>query len=103
MARKLGPYEIRSELGRGAMAQVWRAYDAVLDREGETVGVVEAVQFDLECGDVATITVRLSGSFLGDLLGSGETVEVPGAKLDEFWEGRVRLALSKEQLKEREF
>jgi serine/threonine protein kinase len=33
VARKLGPYEIRSELGRGAMAQVWRAYDPVLDRE----------------------------------------------------------------------
>jgi tRNA A-37 threonylcarbamoyl transferase component Bud32 len=29
----MGPYELRSELGRGAMAKVWRAYDPVLDRE----------------------------------------------------------------------
>lgn len=29
----LGPYELRGELGRGAMARVWRGYDPNLDRE----------------------------------------------------------------------
>jgi serine/threonine-protein kinase len=29
----IGPYEIRGELGRGAMATVWRAWDTKLDRE----------------------------------------------------------------------
>lgn len=29
----LGPYELRGELGRGAMAVVWRAWDTRLDRE----------------------------------------------------------------------
>lgn len=29
---KLGPYELRGELGRGAMAIVWRAWDTRLDR-----------------------------------------------------------------------
>ena len=77
--------------------------DTVIDREGETVGVVEGVQFDMECGDVATITMHLSGGFLGDLLGGGETVEIPGTQLDEFWEGKVRLALTKEQSKNHEF
>jgi hypothetical protein len=33
MARKLGPYQIHSELGRGAMAVVWRAHDSVLERD----------------------------------------------------------------------
>jgi hypothetical protein len=30
---RLGPYELRGELGRGAMAIVWRGYDPKLDRE----------------------------------------------------------------------
>ena len=29
----LGPYELRGELGRGAMARVWRAFDPNLERE----------------------------------------------------------------------
>ncbi|MDR2721391.1 MAG: BofC C-terminal domain-containing protein [Coriobacteriaceae bacterium] len=29
----LGPYELRGELGRGAMAKVWRAWDPKLERE----------------------------------------------------------------------
>ncbi len=33
MSRTLGPYEIHSELGRGAMAVVWRAHDSVLERD----------------------------------------------------------------------
>ncbi len=33
MARTLGPYKIHSELGRGAMAVVWRAHDSVLERD----------------------------------------------------------------------
>ncbi len=30
---RLGPYELRGELGRGAMARVWRAWDPNLERE----------------------------------------------------------------------
>ena len=33
MTDYLGPYELRGELGRGAMAIVWRAWDAKLERE----------------------------------------------------------------------
>lgn len=33
MTSNLGPYELRGELGRGAMAVVWRGYDTRLDRE----------------------------------------------------------------------
>ena len=29
----IGPYELRGELGRGAMARVWRAWDPSLERE----------------------------------------------------------------------
>ncbi len=33
MRETLGPYELRGELGRGAMAVVWRAWDPKLERE----------------------------------------------------------------------
>ncbi len=33
MSRTLGPYQVHSELGRGAMAVVWRAHDSVLERD----------------------------------------------------------------------
>jgi len=33
LAEYLGPFELRGEIGRGAMAVVWRGYDPTLDRE----------------------------------------------------------------------
>ena len=33
IGKKLGSYEIRSLIGSGGMAQVYRAYDAALDRD----------------------------------------------------------------------
>ncbi len=33
MSTVLGPYELRSELGRAAVAIVWRAFDTSLERE----------------------------------------------------------------------
>ena len=33
MQSRIGPYELRGELGRGAMARVWRAWDPNLQRE----------------------------------------------------------------------
>ncbi|MCL2808385.1 MAG: serine/threonine protein kinase, partial [Coriobacteriia bacterium] len=32
-SKNLGPYELRGELGRGAMAKVWRAWDSKLHRD----------------------------------------------------------------------
>ncbi|MBN1629239.1 MAG: serine/threonine protein kinase [Thermoleophilia bacterium] len=46
MVRTLGPYEIRSKLGRGVAAVFWRAYDPVLEREVALREVV--IPFDLD-------------------------------------------------------
>jgi hypothetical protein len=53
VAEKLGPYQIHSELGRGAMAVVWRARDTVLERDvavkepllPEGIDTVDAAEF----------------------------------------------------------
>ncbi|MCL1797667.1 MAG: BofC C-terminal domain-containing protein [Eggerthellaceae bacterium] len=54
MARKkqsntLGPYELRGELGRGAMAKVWRAWDPKLERE---VAIKEPLFDERLSGDI---------------------------------------------------
>jgi len=43
----IGPYELRGELGRGAMAKVWRAWDPKLERE---VAIKEPL-FDARLGE----------------------------------------------------
>ena len=53
MQNRIGPYELRGELGRGAMARVWRAWDSNLQRE---VAIKEPI-FDS----------RLSGTLLDEL------------------------------------
>jgi serine/threonine protein kinase len=59
VTRTLGPYELRSELGRGAMAVVWRAYDPVLDREVALKEAVVAHGTDAAtAGELATRFVR---------------------------------------------
>ncbi|MHB1134788.1 MAG: PRC-barrel domain-containing protein [Chloroflexota bacterium] len=84
--------ENRVRIGKG---------NKVIDRDGEDVGLVEEVQFDMECGDVSSITVRLGSGFLHDLFGGGELVEIPGSQLDEFWEGSIRLTIGKAELERR--
>ncbi len=58
MAENLGPYQILGELGRGAMAIVWRAHDTRLDRE---VAVKEPV---VPAGTDATTAAELSARFV---------------------------------------
>jgi len=64
----IGPYEIRGELGRGAMAVVWRAWDPKLEREialkepliGVTVDPVLAAEFSERFVREARTAARLS-------------------------------------------
>ncbi|MCL2807163.1 MAG: protein kinase [Coriobacteriia bacterium] len=54
----LGPYELRGELGRGAMAKVWRAWDPKLERE---VAIKEPLFDERLAEDVIT---ELSARFI---------------------------------------
>ena len=58
MVRTLGPYEIRSKLGRGVASVFWRAYDPALERE---VALCEPViPHDLDSSARADFLGRLS-------------------------------------------
>ena len=43
---KLGPYEIREEIGRGGMAAVYRAYQTSVDREVAIKVILKSVALD---------------------------------------------------------
>ncbi|NTU71584.1 MAG: transporter substrate-binding domain-containing protein [Coriobacteriia bacterium] len=58
MADMLGPYELRGELGRGAMAVVWRAFDTKLERE---VAIKEPV---IPANADATVATEFAARFV---------------------------------------
>jgi hypothetical protein len=90
---RIGPYEIRGELGRGAMAVVWRAWDGALEREVALkepllpAGLADAARdeymqrFQRECRTAArlnhpnTVTVFDAGVFDGRAVVVSELVE----------------------------
>ena len=46
LGSKLGPYEIREEIGRGGMATVYRAYQPTVDRDVAIKVITKAIAHD---------------------------------------------------------
>ena len=79
MPERIGPYAIRSVLGRGAMAVVYEGYDA----EGERTVAVKVLETDLEHDTDATARIdreiqaleKIHHASVAQLVGSGKTEE----------------------------
>jgi serine/threonine-protein kinase len=63
----LGPFELRGELGRGAMAVVWRGWDRQLEREvaiKEPVEEADKVLKEMKAAGYKAAYVKQSGERL---------------------------------------
>jgi sporulation protein YlmC with PRC-barrel domain len=71
---------------------------AVVDSDGDDIGVVDDLRFDQQGGRLIGLTVRLGGA-LRTLLGGGEVAEVASQQIESVEEGVVRLRVHKDDLK----
>jgi sporulation protein YlmC with PRC-barrel domain len=72
--------------------------DAVMDKDGHDLGVVDELRLDPKSGSVQGFTLRVGG-LLRTLFGGGEHVEVSRSHIDRVGEGIVHLRLTKEEVK----
>ncbi|MCC6176400.1 MAG: PRC-barrel domain-containing protein [Chloroflexi bacterium] len=73
---------------------------AVVDRDGDDLGIVDDVRLDAKTGDLCSFVLRV-GSGLVTLFGGGETVEVPAEAIDRIEDGAVFLKHGKADLRPR--
>ncbi len=70
---------------------------AVLDRNGDDVGVVDDVRLDAVSGQLQGFVLRVGGT-LRTLFGGGETVDVEASDVERVESEAVRLRISKDSL-----
>lgn len=89
MSHTVGPYELRSELGRGGMAVVWRAWDPLLERE---VAVKELL---IPSGTDAATSAELAARFVREAKATAY-LSHPGivtVHAADIYQGRAALAM----------
>jgi uncharacterized protein YrrD len=72
--------------------------DTVKDRDGDLVGVVEDVRFDDHSKEITGFVVRV-GAGIERLLGGGQLADIRGDEILRVFEGEVRLAIDREELR----
>ncbi|MBP3893808.1 MAG: protein kinase [Atopobiaceae bacterium] len=87
---RIGPYELRGELGRGAMARVWRAWDTNLERE---VAIKEPLYDSwLSTG----VTEELSNRFVAEGRAAARLSQHPNIVTiyaADIWDGRPAIVM----------
>lgn len=82
--------QLQPTLGKG---------DTVVDINGEELGVVDDVVIDQASGELEAMVVRI-GNAIERIFGTGDTVRVKQRAIESVIEGKVRLAVPKDRLKE---
>src|SRR5438094_365242 len=91
-----------ADMGRGeASRPSIKKGDAVKDRDGDVVGVVEDIRFDEKTGEVLSLTVK-AGTGLERLFGGSKVAEISRDDILRIAEGEVRLGVDREEIVPRE-